>query len=403
MTELPTFPIQRQLPGVLPAMYETLRERGIGQVRLPTGKLAWMVVRPEYARFVLADPRFSSDKMQDEFPKFTSNGLSKLKYCAPFMINLDGPEHIEKKKSIIQEFSPAGLARLLPRLRTAVSEKIDTMLWQRAKPVDLVKELSYPVAWRLQEMFLGIPATELQKMRDNVWDLLCGTGAASEDAEKAAAERLNGHAIAVLKEKENHLGDDMMSRLILKERAEHGEIDWFRLAPMMLSNAQGIHNSVATMISLGVLTLLNHPDERATLLAQPDRLTVAVDEMLRFFSVNDGTPMRLATEDVRIGDTLVKAGDGMAVPTFPVNRDPSVCPFPNQLNLMREQPVRHMAFGHGPHRCPADRLVPELLEIVYPTLFERAPTLALAVPETELTYKYHSIQAFGPAEMPITW
>lgn len=401
MTELPTFPIRRQKPGVLPAEYETLRERGIGRVTLPTGKLAWMVVRPEYARFVLSDPQFSSDKTQDQFPKLTPNSLNKLKYCAPFMINLDGPEHTEKKKSIIQEFSPAGLAGLRPLLRAAVSEKIDAMLGQRVKPVDIVKELSYPVAWRLQEMFLGIPAAELQKMRDNVWDLLLRTS--NEDEEKAAAARLNGHAIDVLKEKANHLGDDMMSRLILKERAEHGEVDWFRLAPMMLSNAQGIHNSVSTMISLGVLTLLNHPEERATLLAQPDRLTVAVDEMLRYFSVNDGTPMRLATQDVLIGDTLVKAGDGLAVPTLPVNRDPSVCPHPNQLNLMREQPVRHMAFGHGPHQCPANRLVPDLLEIVYTTLFEQAPTLALAVPETELTYKYHSIQAFGPAEMPITW
>lgn len=49
MTKLPTHPIRRKLPGVLPAEYETLRKRGIGRVTLPTGKLAWMVVRPEYA------------------------------------------------------------------------------------------------------------------------------------------------------------------------------------------------------------------------------------------------------------------------------------------------------------------------------------------------------------------
>lgn len=195
----------------------------------------------------------------------------------------------------------------------------------------------------------------------------------------------------------------MMSRLIVQEQEKHGEVDWYELAPLMLSNAQGIHNSVSTMISLGVLTLLNHPEQRPTLLAQPDRMTIAVDEMLRYFSVNDGTPMRLATEDMLIGDTLVKAGDGLAVPTLPVNRDPSVCPYPHQLDIMREEPARHLAFGHGPHKCPADRLVPSLLEIVYTTLFERVPTLALAVPEAELTYKYHSIQAFGPAEMPITW
>ncbi|CAL9642262.1 cytochrome P450 [Streptomyces sp. enrichment culture] len=401
MTTLPTHPIRRQLPGVLPAEYETLRERGIGQVQLPTGKLVWMVVRPEYARIVLSDPRFSSDKTDDRFPKLTPNSLKKLKYCAPFMINLDGPEHLEKKKSIIQEFSPAGLARLLPRLRVATEEIVDAMLGQETKPVDMVAELSFPIAWRLQEMFLGVPAAELRTMRDNVWKLLLGTSTEAE--EKEAAARLNQHAEDVLKEKARHLGDDMMSRLIVQEQEKHGEVDWYELAPLLLSNAQGIHNSVSTMISLGVLTLLTHPQERATLLAQPDRMAVAVDEMLRYFSVNDGTPMRLATEDVLIGDTWVRAGDGLAVPTLPVNRDPSVCPYPHRLDLMREKPARHMAFGHGPHKCPADRLVPELLEIVYQTLFERAPTLALAVPEAELTYKYHSIQAFGPAEMPVTW
>jgi pentalenic acid synthase len=58
------------------------------------------------------------------------------------------------------------------------------------------------------------------------------------------------------------------------------------------------------MISLGVLTLLTHPQERATLLAEPDRMSAAADEMLRFFSINDGTPLRRAMEDVLIGDML---------------------------------------------------------------------------------------------------
>ncbi|MEU0135842.1 cytochrome P450 [Streptomyces sp. NPDC006296] len=401
MSRIPTHPIRRKLPGVLPAEYETLRERGIGRVTLPTGKQAWMVVRPEYARLVLSDPRFSSDKMNDDFPKMTPNSLNKLKYCAPFMINLDGPEHTELKKPVIQEFSPAGLARLLPRLREAVGEKIDAMLSRRDKPVDMVTELSYPIAWRLQEIFLGIPMAEMRTMRDNVWDLLMHT--ATEDEERASAARLNRHAEEVLKEKAKNLGDDLMSRMIQQELDERGEVDWFGLAPLMLSNAQGIHNSTSTMISLGVLTLLGHPEERATLLADPDRMTVAIDEMIRYYSVNDGTPMRLAVEDVRVGDTLVRAGDGVVVPTLPVNRDPSVCPHPHQLDLMREKPTRHLAFGHGPHQCPANRLVPELMEIVCTTLFERVPTLALAVPESELTYKYHSIQAFGPAEMPVTW
>ncbi|MGW2523614.1 cytochrome P450 [Streptomyces sp. NPDC001617] len=401
MTELPTFPIRRQQPGVLPAQYETLRERGIGRVVLPTGKLAWMVVRPEFARFVLSDRRFSADKTDDNFPKLTPNGLNKLKYCAPFMVNQDGPEHLEQKKTIAQEFSPARTPGLENRMRVVVDDLVDVMLGQQTKPVDLVVELSYPIAWKLQEMFIGIPAAELATMREHVWDLLLRTS--NEEEEKAAAAILNDHAIEVLKEKADHPGDDLMSRLIAQERAKHGEVDWFRLAPTMLANAQGIHNSVSTMISLGVITLLTHPQERAALLAEPDRMWGAADEMLRYFSINDGTPMRVATEDVLIGDTLVKAGDGMAIPTMPVNRDPSTCPYPNELNLLREQPVRHIAFGHGPHQCPANRLTPAVLGMVFTTLFDKAPTLALAVPEAELTYGYHSIQAFGPKAVPVTW
>ncbi|MEU4659742.1 cytochrome P450 [Streptomyces sp. NPDC023723] len=400
MTELPTFPIRRQLPGVLPAEYETLRERGIGRVTLPTSVPAWMVVRPEYARFVLSDPRFSSDKTNAAFPRLTPTGMDKLKYCAPFMINLDGPEHMARKKLVLREFTPEALARLLPRLRVAVTEKIDAMLGSAAKPVDLAARLSYPIGRRLQSMFIGVPEAELQQLRDNVWNLMLSKG---EEEEREAAAVMNGHAIQLLKEKADNLGDDLMSHLILHEREKHGEIDWFKLAPLMMSNAQGTHNTSGTMISLGVLTLLSRPQERAALLARPDRLAVAVEEMLRYFSINDGTPMRLALEDVRIGDTLVKAGDGMAVPTMPVNRDPAVCPFPNELDLQREKAPRHMAFGHGPHKCPAERLVPELLKMVYTILFERAPSLTLAVPEAELTYKYHSIQAFGPAELPVTW
>ncbi|MEU4117728.1 cytochrome P450 [Kitasatospora sp. NPDC028055] len=401
MTELPTFPIRRQHPSVLPAEYEALRERGIGRVVLPTGKFAWLVVRPEFARFVLSDPRFSSDKTSGKFPKLTPSSLNKLKHCAPFMINLDGPEHLEKKRLMVREFSAERLVSLESRMDAVVNELVEAMLAQQTKPVDLVAELAYPVAWKLQEMFIGVPAAELKKMRDHVWDLLLRTS--TEEEEKAAAAILNNHAIEVLKEKADNLGDDMMSRLIAEERAEHGEVDWYRMAPMMLSNAQGIHNSFSTMISLGVLTLLSHPQERAALLAEPGRMSAAADEMLRFFSINDGTPMRVAVEDVLIGDTLVKAGDGVAIPTLPANRDPSTCPYPNELNLLREQPVRHIAFGHGPHQCPANRLTPDVLGMVYTTLFDKASTLELAVPEAELTYKYHSIQAFGPETMPVTW
>jgi pentalenic acid synthase len=317
------------------------------------------------------------------------------------MINMDGPEHAEEKKSIIRDFSGTRVAELRPRLRAEANRFIDAMLDRPEKPVDLVRELSFPFAWRLQELFLGVSTDEMDTMRQNLMDLLVSTS--TEDEEKAVAARLHQHVAGVIAEKEETPGDDMISHLIEHHRATRGGVDRYTLASMLLSFTFGVHNSVATMISLGVLTLLTHPAERAVLLDKPDRMAVAVNEMLRYFSINDATPMRLALEDVHIDGTLIKAGDGVVVPTMPVNRDPEVCPFPNRLDLLREEPTRHLAFGYGPHRCAAQRLAPALLEVVYTTLFERVPTLELAVDEAELTYEYHSIQAFGPSELPVTW
>ncbi|MFI6336936.1 cytochrome P450 [Streptomyces sp. NPDC050535] len=401
MTDVLSYPIRRQEPGLLPPEYEALRERGIGRVRMPTGHLAWLVVNPDYARLVLSDPRFSANKLLPDFPRLSPRPMEKLKHCAPFLVNMDGREHALAKKPVVQELSPQRVAEARPRLQGAVDEIIDAVLGRPEKPVDLVQELSYPVAWRLQELLLGLPTAELVTMRQNIWDLVVTAG--TEDEEVAAAARLHEHVADVLAEKEKHLGDDIVSHAIEQQLAEYGKVDRYELSSLVLALAFGVHHSVATMVSLGVLTLLTHTDERAVLLGQPDRMTVAVGEMLRYFSINDATPLRLALEDVRVGDTLIRAGDGVAVPTLPVNRDPAVCPFPNRLDLLRERPTSHLAFGYGPHRCVGAHLAPVLLGMVFTTLFERIPTLELAVAEAELEFKYHSQQSFGPSELPVTW
>jgi cytochrome P450 len=397
MTDIPSFPIRREQPGVLPPEYEELREQGIGQVRMPTGQMAWLVVKPGPARFVLSDHRFSADKMHSDFPRLSPHGLDKLKYCAPFLVNMDGPEQVEMKQSIVPEFSRARVAELRPRLQAAVDEIVKQMLDKPTKQVDLVQELAYPVAWKMQEELLGIGPGELATMRRNMMDLL--VNADTEPEEEEVAARLHQHVADVLACKEAQPGDDLISRLIKQHRSERGEVDTYEL----LLFAFGVQHSTSTMISLGVLTLLNHPEQRTVLLENPDQMTVAVDEMLRYFSINDATPLRLAVEDVPVGDVVIKAGDGVAIPTLPVNRDPEVCPFPNQLDLLRERPTRHIAFGYGPHRCVAHHLAPALLQIVYTTLFEHIPTLELAVNETQLKFEYHSQQAFGPSTLPVTW
>jgi cytochrome P450 len=398
--ELPGFPIRRACPAALPAEYERTRGSGISRMRLPTGKTGWIITSYEYARAVLSDPRFSSDKLNPHFPRMSPNGLEKLKYFAPFLVNQDGMDHARAKRLILNEFSPKRVDELRTRIQHIVDRAIDEIQARPQHPVDLVETLSYPTALAVQELLLGIPAKELATVRQNTENLVFHTGTSHE--EQAAAAVLHHHLDGVLAEKEERLGDDLVSRQIMRHRAEYGSVDRYLLTSLVQLLAVGGFHSSATMTSLGVLALLTHPAELAAIRKEPELMAGAVDELLRFYSVNDASPLRLATADVRIGGTLIRAGEGVAVPPLPANRDPELCDDPHRLDLLRRTRTRHIAFGHGPHRCLAPTLVSTQLEIVYATLFRRLPELTLAVDADELSYSYRS-QTFGPDQLPVNW
>ncbi|MBO3747335.1 cytochrome P450 [Streptosporangiaceae bacterium NEAU-GS5] len=401
-TALPGFPLRRARPEEIPAEYELMREKGIGRARLPTGQIVWVIANLEYARLVLSDRRFSADKTRADFPKLSARALDKLKHFAPFLPNLDGPEHLQERKSISGYFSGTRLAKMRPRIQQAIDEVVDEIARMPERPVDLVPHLSVAAAWRMQEILLGIPTEELAKVRTYTEELLVRSDTSA--LEEAAAARLHGHLDGVLAEKENDLGDDLISHRISHYLQKTGRVDRGETASLLHLLTVGNHKTIATLISLGVAELLRNPADRRLLLTEPDRMAGAVSEIVRYYSLNDATPMRVALEDVWVGETLFRAGDGVALPLVLANRDTALCPDANSLDLLREESgARHIAFGHGPHRCLAHALAPLQLEIVYLTLFRRIPDLRLAIPEEELRFTYHSPQACGPVELPVTW
>jgi vitamin D 1,25-hydroxylase len=130
------------------------------------------------------------------------------------------------------------------------------------------------------------------------------------------------------------------------------------------------------MISLGVITLLERPDQLAVLRAEPETMVTAVEELLRFLSIADIAGMRCAKADIELDGQTVAAGEGVIVSNFINNRDADAFPDPDTFDVRR--PARHhLAFGYGVHQC-------------------------LAVPVEELPLRLgDSIQ--GVDRLPITW
>ena len=91
------------------------------------------------------------------------------------------------------------------------------------------------------------------------------------------------------------------------------------------------------------------PDQKQSLLDNPDLIHTAVDEFLRFLSPNQ-FGNRLTTCAVEIGGTAVPAGTNLHLCIGAANRDPAVFADPHRLDLARK-PNRHLAFAGGPHLC----------------------------------------------------
>ena len=148
----------------------------------------------------------------------------------------------------------------------------------------------------------------------------------------------------------------------------------------------------------GMLAFLEHPEQWE--IFKRDRPKTAVDEIIRW-----ATPVtsfqRTALEDTELGGQTIREGEGILVVNETANRDPAVFADPDRLDLRRD--ARHQAsFGYGPHACAGQPLARMELQVVYPTLLRRIPTLALATGLDEIPFKHDGF-VYGVYELPVRW
>jgi cytochrome P450 len=394
-------PVERGCPFAPPAEYERLREQApISKVRLVSGAEVWWVSGHGEGRAILADRCFSSDRRKDGFPLFNFDAatLQQLRSQPPLMLGMDGAEHSAARRPVIGEFTVKRLATLRPRIQDIVDRFIDDMLATDQRPVDLVQALSLPVPSLVICELLGAPYTDHDFFQSRTAVAVRRTSS-SEDRQRAFVE-LRAFIEDLITRKESEPGDDLLSRQIARQR-QAGIVDHAGLVSMAFLLLNAGHETTANMISLGVIGLLNHPEQLALIAADPGKTPGAVEELLRYFAITDAVTSRVATEDVQIGGVSIKAGEGVIVSSLSANWDPSVFKNPAELDVERGA-RHHLAFGFGPHQCLGQNLARMELEIVFDTLFRRIPTLRLAAPVEDLPFKTDAV-VYGAYELPVTW
>ncbi|WP_019071568.1 cytochrome P450 [Streptomyces hokutonensis] len=393
---LPEFPMPRTHPLDPPPQYRVLgAEHPVFQVRTPRGDTAWVVTRHEDVRAVLTDRAFSSDPRTPGFPTYVTGDVPPP---AGFFMQADPPDHGRLRRSVTREFLINQMEALRPTMRRILDRLVDDLTADGAESADLVRHFALPMAAMTICEILGVPFED-HVLFVSLTDTVLDRTTPPEEAVKAAVE-LMGYFDRLVTAKEARPSEDMFGRMVT--RSAEGGLNHEELVGMAALLLLAGYDTMAQMIGIGTVTLFEHPGQLAELKQDPTLLPGAVEELLRYLSINHAGLPRAATEDVVVGGQRIRAGDGVLVMLNAANRDESVFEHADTFDIHRENTGRHVAFGHGFHKCVGATLARVELTEVFGGLFERLPGLRPVKPIEELPFR-HDMVLYGVRELPVTW
>ncbi|MFJ3217567.1 cytochrome P450 [Kitasatospora sp. NPDC086801] len=399
--EPPLFPMARRCPLDPPLDYARLRaEEPVSKVKLrATGREAWLLTRYEDVRALLSHPAVSSNIKHPAYPLQMPIPEEILAQMELPMVSMDPPDLTVRRKLLLPEFTFKQMQALRPLIQKLADEHVDAMLEEgKNGQVDLVQLLALPVPSKVFCELLGVPSEDAQLFQD--YAVMTLNRDATPEERGANEYRMQAYLHQLVAAKEAAPGADLISRLIARNQ-EGPMLPQKDLISMISVLLVGGFDTTANMISLGIATLLRHPEQLEQIRRDPTLVPNAVEELLRYLSISDSATVRVAMEDIQIGDVLVRAGEGVIAANGAANRDDSVFAEPDQFDVQRDT-SEHIAFGHSVHQCLGQTLARIELEIVFTTLLQRIPGIRLAVPLEELPFK-NDVIIYGLYSLPVTW
>jgi cytochrome P450 len=396
-----------------PAMRARQEEGPLTRVRLWDGSTPWLVTGHAAHRALLSDQRVSVDHSRPGMPRTTQGSAETMteEETARLMAVLadssvpglsfilkDDPEHARLRRMVTGHFAIRRIEVMRPAVRRIVDDTLDRVL-AGPNPVDLVEAFALPVPSLVICELLGVPYSEHEFFQRNSRVIISRV---SSTVERVAAQvRLGDYLDGLIGERIANPGEDLLSTLA--HRVKAGELPRQEAVSMSVLMLFAGHETTANMISLGTLALLRHPDQLAALRDTDDPALVAsaVEELLRYLTITHGGLLRVAVEDIELAGHTIRAGEGVLVVNETANRDPSVFADPDRLDIHRDA-RQQVSFGYGPHACVGQPLARMELQVAYPALLRRIPTLRLATDLADVPFKHDGF-VYGVHELPVTW
>jgi cytochrome P450 family 142 subfamily A polypeptide 1 len=297
----------------------------------------------------------------------------------PSMINMDDPQHRKRRALVSRGFTPRRVEDHRPRVRQVCRDLVARA--KRKGKFDFVRDVAALLPMIMIGDLLGVREEDHDRLLRWSDDMLLATSAtASAEVLENAARAFGEYALynqqVVADRRSRPPQDDLMSILV------HAEIDGEKLDDEALLQESlliliGGDETTRHVLSGGVYQLLRHPEQYRLLVAHPEKIAVAVEEMLRWVTPIQNMA-RTATRDVELRGETIRAGDKLVLLYPSANRDEEVFHDPFAFDVQRE-PNPHVAFGgYGAHFCLGASLARLELNMMVGEILRELPELRLA-------------------------
>jgi cytochrome P450 len=295
---------------------------------------------------------------------------------------LDPPDHERLRGAIRIAFSPSGIkTRFEPAVHLAARRLIDQFADRGS--ADLAGELARPLPGQMVCTWLGFPEEEHPQLLEwfgHMLDRVSGQQALPVSALQAR-DHLRDHIERAAADRRVAPRDDLLNVLVQAEIS--GTISRDEIVGCCILLFMAGITTTSGLISNSLLHLDRFPDQQALLRREPQRMTAAIEEFLRFDAPIQ-TLMRTAARDVESYGMTIPEGAHVSLIWASANRDERRWQDPDRLDITRA-PERHVSFGEGIHHCIGAPLARLEARIVLEELFARIPAYAVTGPIKRIT------------------
>ena len=295
----------------------------------------------------------------------------------PYMIDMDDPAHLLRRKLVNSGFTRKRVMDKLPSIERLCDTLIDAVC-ERGE-CDFVRDIAAPLPMAVIGDMLGVLPQERDMLLRWSDDLVCGL---SSTVDEQAIQKLmdtfaayTAFTMDVIAKRRAEPTDDLFSILVNAEVEGQRMADEEIVFETLLILIGGDETTRHTL-SGGTEQVLRHRDQWDRLAADQDLLPGAIEEMLRWTSPVKNM-CRTLTADTEFHGTSLTAGEKLMLMFESANFDEAVFGDPENFRIDRS-PNNHVAFGFGTHFCLGNQLARLELRIMLTRVLQRLPDLRLA-------------------------